>query len=503
MEVSDNEEITNEDLALFKDALSGEESNNVEVKIYAVRRIAAVAKALEPQRTRDELLDYLATQIDSLEEEVLLCLCEELELFLPLVGGPDYTYELLSILLKISRSVDETLVRNRAVEAIKKLLAEIDQQLTQKYLISSIIDIDDNVWFSEKCSTLSLIPVCYPKANHENKAILRQKYCQIYDDNSALIRKLAAAGLPDFIEVLEIEHVLKDVLPILDLIKEEDQDCVKVNAIDICLTIARKSRNGEIRNDMLQIIQNLSKDKSWKIRQRVALLIDRMVQTFEDEEFVGNLFDIYEVLVIDENTEVSRFKNPKQKFEEVFLEKCMPILMALITDDSDEVQIALSSKIILLSTIISDGCFKNNILPIIISGLEKDKPLLFKENLLKNLDYLPDDVDLIEAFTSLNKIVQHILVTSETSWRTRRSLLITFVHDKVFAVRRTATLILPILAKRFGANWLVNEMTPHLHVILNDDKYLLRYIILFSIQELINPSIDIGKEKPMRNIWAI
>lgn len=132
------------------------------MKLFTIKKIPTLAKVLGPKRTVEELLEFIDSQLDILDDEVLYGLVEELELFLPLVGGPDHCHELLSILLRISRSVDETLVRNKAVEAIKKLLSDIDQQLTEKFLIASLVGNNDNVWFSEKCSTLSLIPVSSP-----------------------------------------------------------------------------------------------------------------------------------------------------------------------------------------------------------------------------------------------------------------------------------------------------------------------------------------------------
>ncbi|KAK9890579.1 hypothetical protein WA026_011950 [Henosepilachna vigintioctopunctata] len=530
MEVETIKEITIEDLALFGDELTGGGCDNIETKIYTAKKVASLAKALGPERTRDELLEFLGSQIDNLDDEVLYCLAEELEVFLPLVGGPEFSRELLSILVRISRSVDETLVRNKAVEAIKTLLRDIDEHLTEEYLVSSIIDLDDSLWFTEKCSTLALIPVCYQKASTESRNILRQKYYQILEDTAPLIRRLAAVGLPDFIEVLEEEHVLKDIIPMLEKI-EEDQESVQINAIEISLSVANKSENKDIRNGMLEIIQKMSKNKSWRIRQHIALLIDVIVGTFEEEEFGPVLLELYQNLINDDERGVrvnaaqniynftKNFKDnfvklskTDQKFDDIFVDSFLPLIREITNDISDEVQIALSSAILSFSDIISNESFRNIILPIIVEGLEKEKPLMYKENLLMNLDLLPDDIDLIKSLSSFDNIIQHIILESQTSWRSRRSLLITFIHvskycseeffkknifvyyinllrDSVYAVRRTATVILPVLVKKFGATWLIKEIMPQINLTLKDDKYLFRYIILFCTQELMYPSV--------------
>ncbi|KAK9890580.1 hypothetical protein WA026_011950 [Henosepilachna vigintioctopunctata] len=310
-----------------------------------------------------------------------------------------------------------------------------------------------------------------------------------------------------------------------------ESESVQINAIEISLSVANKSENKDIRNGMLEIIQKMSKNKSWRIRQHIALLIDVIVGTFEEEEFGPVLLELYQNLINDDERGVrvnaaqniynftKNFKDnfvklskTDQKFDDIFVDSFLPLIREITNDISDEVQIALSSAILSFSDIISNESFRNIILPIIVEGLEKEKPLMYKENLLMNLDLLPDDIDLIKSLSSFDNIIQHIILESQTSWRSRRSLLITFIHvskycseeffkknifvyyinllrDSVYAVRRTATVILPVLVKKFGATWLIKEIMPQINLTLKDDKYLFRYIILFCTQELMYPSV--------------
>lgn len=225
-------------------------------------------------------------------------------------------------------------------------------------------------------------------------------------------------------------------------------------------------------------------------------------------EAVLNLYNFSESL----SCNLKKIKDPKQTFEEIFLQNLMPIILSITTDFSNEVQIAFSSVVLSFGLLISDEIFKDTILSIVINGLENDKPLLFKENILMNLSYLPADVDLIKSLTSIKSIIKHIILASETSWRTRRSLLVSFVHvskfcsaeyfqnnllvyyilllkDNIYAVRRSAALILPILVRRFGVRWFIREVMPQIVELLKSKKYLMRYVILFCIQELIFPTI--------------
>ena len=58
-----------------------------------MQKVGLIALRLGPVRTRDELLPFLANTID--EEELQICLSEELKKFVNLVGGPAYAHTLI------------------------------------------------------------------------------------------------------------------------------------------------------------------------------------------------------------------------------------------------------------------------------------------------------------------------------------------------------------------------------------------------------------------------
>lgn len=60
----------------------------------SIKKLSTIALALGVERTRSELIPFLADTIYD-EDEVLLALAEQLGNFTPLVGGPDHVHCLL------------------------------------------------------------------------------------------------------------------------------------------------------------------------------------------------------------------------------------------------------------------------------------------------------------------------------------------------------------------------------------------------------------------------
>lgn len=85
--------------------------------------MTTIALALGEERTRAELIPFLSENNDD-EDEVLLALAEQLGNFVPYVGGPHYAHLLLPLLENLS-TVEETVVREKAVESMCKVGAQL------------------------------------------------------------------------------------------------------------------------------------------------------------------------------------------------------------------------------------------------------------------------------------------------------------------------------------------------------------------------------------------
>src|SRR5258707_15818099 len=92
-------------------------SEDVSLRLNAIRRLSTIALALGPQRTRDDLIPFLQDSLDD-EDEVLLALADELGRgFDEFLGGPQYAHLLLGPLENLA-AVEETLVRDKVQSPI-------------------------------------------------------------------------------------------------------------------------------------------------------------------------------------------------------------------------------------------------------------------------------------------------------------------------------------------------------------------------------------------------
>ncbi|RZC37295.1 hypothetical protein BDFB_007906 [Asbolus verrucosus] len=497
------------DINVFKDAIT---DDNVSIQVDAIKRLPFLASAMDIVRTREELIPCLADCIDAMPDESCFNLAEQLERFVPFIGGNDYVGSILNILIKLACE-DEVVVRERAVKAMKNICSNLDNEQCEKSFYPLIDQLIGSDWFTMKCSAGCLISICYAKLPPEKQSELRNTFRNLIQDDSPMVRRSAGNNLVDFIPLMDPEEIKSDFIPVFDNLAQDEQDSVRILAVDVGIAISKKLKDFEIYEYLLKTFKLLGVDISWRVRQRVAWKIHEMRSSEHNREEIINL---YKSCVRDEEAEVRVFaaKNLynfvlnlldsyksqpqyEELFEKCFEEEITPEIHYMITDLSEDVRVALSS----------------NILSLIMDALENEEFMPFKENMLKNLNSLPMDVDITKSLKSVKNVIKNLLENSQMHWRTRRNLLLAFAHitrnatseffdenlkifyqyllnDPIFAIRRTTPLILPLLIKQFGMNWAKDSVIPMFVFFSKDHRYLFRYVTLFGVEELIHPTLD-------------
>lgn len=108
-------------------------NDDIQLRLNSVRRLGTIAKALGEERTRRELIPFLNENNDD-DDEVLLAMAEELGGFIPHVGGVDYAHVLLPPLETLC-TVEETVVRDKAVESLGKIGQQMKPQDIVEYFV--------------------------------------------------------------------------------------------------------------------------------------------------------------------------------------------------------------------------------------------------------------------------------------------------------------------------------------------------------------------------------
>lgn len=123
-------------------------NDDIQLRLNSIRRLSTIARALGEERTRKELIPFLSENNDD-DDEVLLAMAEELGVFIPYVGGLEHANVLLPPLETLC-TVEETCVRDKAVESLCRIGAQMREQdvvehfipLVKVRLLSSVCCLD-------------------------------------------------------------------------------------------------------------------------------------------------------------------------------------------------------------------------------------------------------------------------------------------------------------------------------------------------------------------------
>lgn len=131
--------------------------NVFQVQLEIIKHLSQIGAHLGPERTREELLPFIKENLD-LHDEFLLNISEQLGNFIPLVGGLGHAQVIFDVLVKLC-GTDEPIVRDRAVESLKRIAGEMNNEQIQTMFLPILDEMTADNWFTSKCSAAILHPV--------------------------------------------------------------------------------------------------------------------------------------------------------------------------------------------------------------------------------------------------------------------------------------------------------------------------------------------------------
>jgi len=113
-------------------------SLSLQLRLNSIKKLSTIALALGDERTRSELLPFLTDTLDD-DDEVLWALAEQLgdKDFVVFVGGPDYAHTLIPPLESLA-TVEETVVRDKAVESLRAVAEHHSQENMEDHFVPMI-----------------------------------------------------------------------------------------------------------------------------------------------------------------------------------------------------------------------------------------------------------------------------------------------------------------------------------------------------------------------------
>ncbi|KAK7810806.1 hypothetical protein U0070_019971 [Myodes glareolus] len=489
-------------IAVLIDELRNED---VQLRLNSIKKLSTIALALGVERTRTELLPFLTDTIYD-EDEVLLALAEQLGNFTGLVGGPDFAHCLLPPLESLA-TVEETVVRDKAVESLRQISQEHTPVALEAHFVPLVKRLASGDWFTSRTSACGLFSVCYPRASNAVKAEIRQHFRSLCSDDTPMVRRAAASKLGEFAKVLELDSVKTEIVPLFTNLASDEQDSVRLLAVEACVSIAQLLSQDDLEALVMPTLRQAAEDKSWRVRYMLQKAVGPKIT-------LNDLIPAFQSLLKDCEAEVRaaaahKVKElcenlPTEGRETIIMNQILPYIKELVSDTNQHVKSALASVIMGLSTILGKENTIEHLLPLFLAQLKDECPEV-RLNIISNLDCVNEVIGIRQLSQSLLPAI--VELAEDAKWRVRlaiieympllagqlgveffdeklNSLCMAWLVDHVYAIREAATNNLMKLVQKFGTEWAQNTIVPKVLVMANDPNYLHRMTTLFCINAL-------------------
>lgn len=85
-----------------------------------------------------------------------------------------------------------------------------------------------------------------------------------------MVRRAASKHIGAFAQAAEKEAVMSELLSIFTTLAGDEQDSVRLLAIENCTALAKVLNQDENRKHILPLVHSCAEDKSWRVRNNVA-----------------------------------------------------------------------------------------------------------------------------------------------------------------------------------------------------------------------------------------
>ncbi|KAI9090824.1 armadillo-type protein [Phlyctochytrium arcticum] len=496
-------------IAILIDELKHED---VTLRLTAMRRLSTIALALGPERSRDELIPFLEDSIDD-EDEVLLALADELGGFVEYLGGPPFGHILLPALETLA-AVEETVVRDKAVESIAKIGVLLSQPQIEEHYIPMVKRLSIGDWFTSRTSACGLYAPIYKICTPTLQEELRRLYTQLCHDDTPMVRRAAGTHLAKLTKQVSKENVLSEMIPLFKSLAADEQDSVRLLTVESLIAIAEILSPEENKTQLLEILRTMCRDSSWRVRYMIADKTVQLSKAVGPDIVRDEMISAFVSLLKDGEAEVrTAAAGQVPGFAtlidpEAVLRDILPCVKELVTDTSQHVRAALATQINGLAPFLGKDNTIEHLLPLFLQLLKDDAPEV-RLNIISKLDRVNDVIGIELLSQSLLPAI--VELAEDKQWRVRLaiienipllakqlvmeffdeklgSLCMSWLGDCVFSIREAATVNLRNLTEVFGVEWAKQAILPKISQMAQHQNYLYRMTTVFALTALSHAS---------------
>lgn len=292
------------------------------------------------------------------DDEVLLTMAEKLGEFVPLVGGGDRAVCLMELLGALA-TVEETVVRDKAVESANKVIKSLSADAVIKSVLPVVERLTRGDWFTARVSACGLFASAYAQLRAagedetmEHRVALRRLFEFLCQDDTPMVRRAASKSIGPFAQALEPENVKESILPLFHGLASDDQDSVRLLAIENCAALAKLLDERSNQDHIMPLAKGCAIDKSWRVRNNVAEAFYDLSAAVGRTATESTLLPCFVRLLQDPEAEVraSAAKNVSRYCDLIgsalFIAHIVPCLRDLSADVAQAVRVCLAEAVV-------------------------------------------------------------------------------------------------------------------------------------------------------------
>lgn len=484
-------------------------ADDTERRIQAMHSLQTVAKALGPARTASELVPFLAEQVED-DDEVLMVMAEQLAGFVELMGGHSQAAVLVDILGSLA-TVEETVVRDKAVESTNTIVEGLPSADIVTHVLPVIERLASGEWFTSRVSAAGLFPTAYARlADPAAATKLRQHFKALCSDDTPMVRRAAAKHIGAFADAAH-DGSVGELLPLFTQLAGDDQDSVRLLAIENCTAFARNLAAGDAQSTVLPLAKACAEDKSWRVRNNIAKDFHELSAALGAAIAKDHLLPLFVKLLQDPEAEVRG--NAAMQLEGYaalvgsgpFSTLVLPSLKALAGDVAQSVRVATAESVMKVLPSVEKDVARTSMLPLVLQLL-RDEAAEVRAKVLGLLEHLVTAVGEDVVDSSLIPVL--VSLGSDMQWRVREGVMqqmplfarvmsapsfeskllpmfLAALDDSVASVRVATAASMEGLGSTMGGDWSMAHLAPRLQELFSAAEHFnQRATVVYAVQAL-------------------
>ena len=487
-------------------------SSEIQKRVRATKQLKVISEALGFERTREELIPYVTEKGGGWDDddEVLMCIAEQFSEFVDYVGGVEYADCLLQPLEQLV-SMEEPAVRDKAVSAIKTIMAELPDSVLERVCSPMIYRMGNHEWDACKAGAAAVIPQMLRQSkNPETIDQLRKLFVSLCEADVPLVKRAAGANMAAVCKATADVSVLTKLLRLFATLGRDEQDGVRLvvieNAADVALELANNPMGGDlIQKNIIPIVRESCQDVSWRVRYMLCVSFKKIAEATQLSRNPSEIARLYRELAEDREAEVRTAAAHQIATVGLLLKgtrearSVLPYFTTLCKDENNHVRAAAAANIVEgLSNAFSQHEVAETLLPL-LEKLLRDESSDVRLNVIGELGKFSGAVGFHELSNSILPAVTKL--ATDPKWRVREGVInvvpnlaklmgaekfdsellqivVGWLTDQVCEIRSLVARVLCDLWQVFGESWAKVSLLPKVVILAMRENYMHRVALL-------------------------